>query len=86
MKFSMATIGVICETMFSTCIRGHHVYQDEWTPVLDATLSSCCDLTNVYDPFAMKVMKAGSTVGHLLKKISFNLLIVHYERRNNIIV
>ena len=75
MKFSMATIGVICETMFSTCIRGYHVYQDEWTPVLDVTLSCCCDLTNVYDPFAMKVMKAGSTVGYLPKKTSLTCLL-----------
>ena len=70
MKFSMATIRVICETTFSTCIRGYHVYHDEWTPVLDETLSCCHDFTNVHDPFAVKVMKAGSTVGHLPKKIS----------------
>ena len=51
------------------------MYQDEWTPVLDVTLSCYYDLTNVHDPFAMKVMKAGSTVGHLLKKISLTYLL-----------
>ena len=57
----MAAIEVICETTFSTCIRGYHVYQDEWTPILDKTLSCCRELANVHDPFAVKVMKADAT-------------------------
>ena len=65
----MAAIGVISETTFSTCIRGYHVHQEEWTPVLDEMLSCYCEFANVHDPFAIKVMKAGSTVGHLPKKI-----------------
>ena len=52
------------------------MYQDEWTPVLDATLLCCCDLTNVHDPFVIKVMIAGSTVGHLPKKISSTCLLL----------
>ena len=66
----MAAFGVICETTFSTCIRGYHVYQEEWTPVLDEMLSCCREFANVHDPFAVKVMKAGSTVGQLPTKIS----------------
>ena len=32
---------------------------------------ACChELANVHDLFALKVMKADATVGHLLKKIS----------------
>ena len=50
----MAAIGVICEISFSTCIRGYHVYQDEWTPMLDETLLCCRELANVHDPFAVK--------------------------------
>ena len=61
---SMATIEVICETTFSTCIRGDHVYQDEWRmPMLDETLLCCHELANVHDPFPIKVMKADTTVG-----------------------
>ena len=63
----MAAIAVMCETTFSTCIRGYHVCQDEWMPVVHETLSCCCELTNIHDPFAIKFMKAGN----LLKKISF---------------
>ena len=64
----MAAFGVICETTFSTCIRGYRVYQEEWTPVLDKMLSCCCEFANVH-PFAVKVMKAGSTVGHYQRKL-----------------
>ena len=66
----MAAIGVTCEITFSTCIIGYHVYQDEWTPVLDEMLLCCRELADMLDPFVVKVMKAGNTVGHLPKKIS----------------
>ena len=66
----MAAIGVISETTFSTCMKGYHVYQEEWTPVLDEMLLCCREFANVHDPFAVKVVKAGSTVGHLPIKIS----------------
>ena len=52
----MAAFGVICETTFSTCIRGYHVYQEEWTPVLDEMLSCCREFANVHDSFAVKVV------------------------------
>ena len=38
--------------------------------MLDETLSCCHELANMHDPFAVKVMKADATVGHLPKKIS----------------
>ena len=46
------------------------MYQGDWTPMLDETLSYCRELANMHDPFAIKVMKADAIVGHLLKKIS----------------
>ena len=64
----MAAIGVICETTFSTCVRGYHVYQGEWTPMLDKTLSCCHELANMHDPFAVKVMKADAIVGHIYRR------------------
>ena len=67
---NMAATGVICETKFNTCVRGYHVYQDEWMPVLDEMLSCFHELANVHDPFAVKVMKAGVIAGHLPQKIS----------------
>ena len=72
----MAAIKVIYETTFSTCIRRHHVYQktSRVSRGMDASaremLSCCHKFANVYDPFAVKVIKAGNTVGHLPKKLS----------------
>jgi len=58
------------ETVYDTCVRGYHVYQEVWVPAMDETLSCCREVGNPHDPFAVKVMKAGMTVGHLPKKIS----------------
>ena len=38
--------------------------------MLDEMLSCCRKFANVHNPFTIKVMKAGITVGHLPKKIS----------------
>ena len=60
--------GAICEVTFNMCVRGYHIYQDEWTPEMGETLSCYRELANIH---AIKVMKAGAIVGHLPKKISF---------------
>ena len=49
----MAATGVICEVTFNTCIKGYHIYQDEWTPVLDEMLSCCSELANIHDPYPL---------------------------------
>ena len=66
----MAAIVGLFETVFHTCVRGYHVYQDVWVPATDEMLSCCREVGNPHDPFAVKVTKAGITVGHLPKKIS----------------
>ena len=66
----MAAIGGLFETVFHTCVRGYHVYQDVWVPAIDEMLSCCREVGNLHDPFAVKVTKVGITVGHLPKKIS----------------
>ena len=66
----MAAIGGLFETVFHTCVRGYHVYQDVWVPATDEMLSCCREVGNPHDPFTVKVTKAGITVGHLPKKIS----------------
>lgn len=60
----------VLEVLFSSCVRGFHVYQDRWTPVLDETLVCQREIENPHDPFAVKVTKSGNIVGHLPKKIS----------------
>ena len=55
---------------YPSCIRGYHVYQSVWTPVLDEILVCDREIANRHDPFAIKVLKSGAIVGHLPKKIS----------------
>jgi len=38
--------------------------------LLGKILQCTCEVSNVHDPFAIKVTKDGSVVGHLPKKIS----------------
>ena len=60
----------VFEAAYDTCVRGYHVYQDVWVPVMDEMFSCFREDGNPHDPFAMKVTKAGITVGHLPNKIS----------------
>ena len=62
--------GRLVETKHCSCVRGYHVYQNDWTPFLGEILQCSREESNVYDPFAIKVTKDGSIVGHLPKKIS----------------
>ena len=77
--------GAICEVTFNTCVRGYHIYQDEWTPEMGETLSCCRELANIHDPFAIKVMKAGAIVWPFAEKNQFHLFIIHWERWSDIV-
>ena len=46
------------------------MYKDGWLPVRDEMLACQCETGNAHDPFAVKVVKSRSIVGHLPKKIS----------------
>ena len=69
----MAAIGMIYETTFSTCIRGYYLYQEERTPMLYEMFPCYREFASVHDPFATKVMKAGSPVIYQRKLV----LLVH---------
>ena len=60
----------LSETKFCTCVRGYRVYQNDWIPALGEALWCSRKVGNAHDPYAVKVMKAGTMVGHLPKKIS----------------
>ena len=53
-----------------SCIRGHHVYQCEWTPVLGEELQCQRESTNANDPYAVAVRKDDNVVGHVPRRIS----------------
>jgi len=44
----------VFEIFFDSCVRGYHVYQAEWTPVLDEILPCTPELGNAHDIFAVK--------------------------------
>ena len=60
-----------------TCVLEDTTYQEVWVPVIDKTLSCCREVGNPHDPFAVKVIKAGTTVGHLPKKNQLYFFSVH---------
>ena len=55
---------------FDSCIRGHHIYKDVWTPVVDEGLNCRREEGNISDPYAVAVIKSGNIVGHVPRRIS----------------
>ena len=54
-----------------TYVRVHHVCRNEWIPILGKVLQCSYKIGDAHDPYAVKVMKDDTTVGHLPKEISF---------------
>ena len=68
----------------ASCIRGFHVCQDNWTPILGERLVCKNEPGNPRDRYAVAVCKAGDEiVGHLPRNISTMCLI--FIRRTGII-
>ena len=61
---------------FRCGLRGFHVYQDIWKPVIGETFHCIQEKNNIHDRYAVAATKrlpgrlAGSIVGHLLREIS----------------
>ena len=51
-------------------IRGHHIYKEIWTPVINEILSCSQEHGNSEDRFAVSVIKDGDIVGHVPREIS----------------
>ena len=54
----------------SSCVRGYHVYQYQWTPVINQELSCRREFNNMEDPYAMTIINNDTIVGHVPRKIS----------------
>ena len=57
------------EASVDSCVRGFHVYQDIWTPVMGEILVCRRETTNVEDRYAAAVYKSEEVVGHVPHKI-----------------
>ena len=62
------------EFVMDSMVRGYHIYQDVWTPVVGEHLQCVREEDNTEDNtedrYAIAVMKDGVTVGHLPRRIS----------------
>ena len=62
----------MAEAEFETdsSVRGYHVYQDNWTPVIGERLNCEREEENPRDRYAVAIRKSGDTVGHVPRSIS----------------
>ena len=59
------------EFIIDSCVRGHHVSKEFWTPELGKELSCQCEEGNLNDVYAVAAKTdANIVIGHLPKKIS----------------
>ena len=69
MRDKYVTYGM--EFAFSSCVRGHHVSKEFWTPNIGEELSCQREEGNPNDPYAVAVKtEAGTVIGHVPRKIS----------------
>ena len=62
-----------------TYVRGHHVYHTLWTPIIGEILPIKRELKNVYDRFAVAVLKDGEVVGHEPRTLRYDGNMVFIE-------
>ena len=55
---------------YSSVIRGHHVYKENWTPSISEELTINVEEENLFDRHAVAVLKNGEIVGHMPRTIS----------------
>ena len=61
-----------CTFIVNYCIRGYHVYQRIWTPVIGEILETVREPDNKHDKYAMAVLEEQTKciVGHIPQEIS----------------
>ena len=52
-----------------SCVRGFHVYNDRWTPVLGEVLMCEVEDGNTSDTYAVAIKKGGEINGHVPRTI-----------------
>ena len=60
-----STTSAVDEFETSSCVRGYHVYQDTWTPVIGEQLVCRREDSNPRNRCAVAVVKAEEIVGHV---------------------
>ena len=58
------------EAEFPCCVRGYHVYMSIWAATVGEELDCVREPTNPSDRYAVAVVKNGTIIGHLPRRIS----------------
>ena len=53
-----------------SCVRGYHIYKETWTPLVGEEYECRIEPDNSEDPYAVAIVAAGSTVGHVPRVMS----------------
>ena len=69
-------VAIVMEYCVEAMVRGYHVYKDIWTAV---ELICWREPFNTADPFAVAVVKNGTAVGHVPRKISCVCLLFEWH-------
>lgn len=77
----MAAVGTEGDAVFlyTSVIRGHHIYKTVWTPTVGETLQVSQELSNPHDVYAVSVLKDANIVGHVPREINrvFSFFLLH---------
>jgi len=64
--------------VISSAVRSFHVYKDIWKPSIGDKLTCEREFDNCFDKFVSQVVNNGETVGHSLRKFSFDFVLVFW--------
>ncbi len=53
-----------------SCIRGHHIYKNIWSPTAGEELACARENSNTKDPYAIAVTRDSTVVDHVPRKLS----------------
>ena len=59
------------EANVNSCMRGFHVYQDVWTPIIGEVLACRREMTNIEDRYAIAVYKMEKLLVTCLARFRF---------------
>ena len=60
----------MAERELPCCVRGYHIYKTIWAATIGEELVCEREPTNAIDRYAVAVIKDGTIIGHLPKKLS----------------
>ena len=65
-----STSNMECELAVDSCIRGHHIFKNIWTPAIGEQLPCRREIGNNKDWNAVAILRDCTMVGHVPRKIS----------------